>query len=162
MKMRTIFLLAIAMISSSCMVAPSILPTDADGNPVGSANLDTDQAIALYLTGRPLDLVEGAWIHEGNAYEIVIVKNDFNIENDYDYLGIITRADAGSWKPGDVKLLMKATSDEDVFDGVWLMQDKTRRNIAFVVENKNLIQANFVSADGNTFFIRTYRKYAYN
>lgn len=125
-----------------------------------SVSMETSQAIAKYLVGRQLDAVEGVWIHDENTFEIIIAKNHFGIEPDYDYVGIITRADRGTWKQDEVKVLLQKTSSDSEFSGVWLTQDKTRRDMTFDFQNKRMIQARFVSSDGDTFFVRIRKRNA--
>jgi len=161
MRRQSIPALALLFTIISC-AAPTI-PTDATPTihpaiTVDALELGTDAAIEKYLSGRELDPIEGAWVHDKNVYEIVIAKNTFGIEPSYQYVGIITRAERGSWKPGQVKLLMRETASESLFTGVWFMGNKSRQNISFMVENQNLVKVNIYSADGNTFLIRIYPK----
>ena len=131
-----------------------------EGSPEGSVDstvTGTDQAFEQFLAGRQLDAVEGAWEHDENAFEVVISRNQFDIAAGYDYVGIITRSDQPMWHNGEVKMLLRATNDDAVFEGVWLTRNKSRRQMTFVVEHDNLIQASFVSSDGNTYFVRIRR-----
>ena len=111
----------------------------------------------VFLTGRELDSVEGAWEHDENAFEVVISRNEFDIAEGYDYVGIITRSDQPMWHNGEVKMLLRSTNEDGVFEGVWMTRNKSRRQMTFVVEHDNLIQASFVSTDGNTYFVRIRR-----
>ena len=88
---------------------------------------------------------------------MVISRNEFDIADGYDYVGIITRSDQPMWHNGEVKILLRNTNDEGVFEGVWMTRNKSRRQMTFVVEHNNLIQASFVSVDGNTYFVRIRR-----
>ncbi len=131
-----------------------------EGSPEGAIDstvTGTDQAVEQFLTGRQLDAVEGAWEHDESAFEVVISRNQFDIADGYDYVGIITRSDQPMWHNGEVKILLRNTNDEGVFEGVWMTRNKSRRQMTFVVEHDNLIQASFVSADGNTYFARIRR-----
>ena len=131
-----------------------------EGSPEGAIDSNvtsTDQAVEQFLTGRPLDTVEGAWEHDENAFEVVISRNQFDIAAGYDYVGIITRSDQPMWNNGEVKILLRSTNDEGVFEGVWMTRNKSRRQMTFVIEHNNLIQASFVSVDGNTYFVRIRR-----
>ena len=134
--------------------APPV-PPEFSAISVDSFELGTDAAIEKYLSGRDLDPIEGAWVHDKNAYEFVITKNNFDIERDYQYVAIITRAERGSWKPGEIKLLLRETASDSLFTGVWFMEGKSRRNLSFTVKDPNLIKANFKSTDGDTYLIRT-------
>jgi len=117
----------------------------------------TDQALQLFLAGRDLDAIEGAWKHDANAFEIVISRNNFNIAPGYDYVGVITRSDQPKWEHGDVKVLLRNTESAGVFEGVWMTRYKSTRKMTFVMEHENLIQANYVSHDGNSNFVRIRR-----
>lgn len=117
----------------------------------------TDQAVREFLTGRTLDPIEGAWEHDGSELEVVIARNDFDVAAGYDYVGIITRTDDPQWHNGDVKLQLKTTGSPDVFEGLWVASNQSRTAMTFVYENRNLIQASFVSTDGNTYFVRIRR-----
>ena len=131
-----------------------------EGSPEGAIDstvTSTDQAVEQFLTGRTLDAVEGAWEHDENSFEVVISRNQFDIADGYDYVGIITRSDQPMWNNGEVKILLRRTNDEGVFEGVWMTRNKSRRQMTFVVEHSNLIQASFVSVDGNTYFVRIRR-----
>jgi hypothetical protein len=119
--------------------------------------IGTDQAVEEFLTGRDLDPIEGAWEHDANAFEIVIARNDFEVAADYDYVGIITRTNRPDWVNGDIKILLRKTADSNVFDGVWMTNFKSERRMTFVVEHDNLVQANYVSTDGETNFVRIVR-----
>lgn len=131
-----------------------------EGSPEGAIDstvTGTDQAVEQFLGGRSLDAVEGAWEHDENAFEVVISRNEFDIADGYDYVGIITRSDQPMWHNGEVKMLLRTTNNDDVFEGVWMTRNKSRRQMTFVVEHDNLIQASFVSSDGNTYFVRIRR-----
>ena len=158
-------LLTIVSTMSGCTVLPVALSTILPGViplpaiEVDSTDLKTEAAISKYLSGRELALIEGVWVHDKNVYEIVITENNFGIESDYQYIGILTRAERGAWKPGEVKLLIRETASDTLFTGVWFMGDRNRRNIFFMFENQNLVRANFDSADGgSTYLIRTFPK----
>lgn len=158
MNKKFLGLLLIALTVSSCMVAPSIEPTGFQGGLRQISTPETDFAVVKYLSGRELDPIEGAWVHDENTFEVVITKNDFDIETEFDYVGIITRFDRGMWKQGEVKLLLRKTESESMYTGDWITKDKTRQSMNFVVENQNKIQAKFVASDGETFFVRIRRK----
>lgn len=124
---------------------------------VGANVAGTDEAVREFLTGRALDPIEGAWEHDESEFEVVIARNSFDVAAGYDYVGIITRTDDPQWHQGDIKLQLKSTGSPDVFDGVWMTSNQSRTPMTFVVENRNLIQASFVSTDGNTYFVRIRR-----
>ena len=145
-------------LTASFVSGCSLFGFDAKGvDSIQVAVTSTDQAVEQFLSGRELDAIEGAWGHDESVFEIVITRNDFDIEPGYRYLGIITRSDQPSWHQGDVKLLLNGTSTAGVFEGVWLTWNKSRRQMTFIVENRNLIQGSFVSNDGDTYFARIRR-----
>ncbi len=89
---------------------------------------------------RSLKSLEGVWLWDDSAYEIAIVKAPNNVE--YDYLGVIINADRGSWKPGDVKLEMKATVSRQLFLGNYYGGDKTSQGVSFKY-SENLIETRY-------------------
>ena len=117
----------------------------------------TDEAVRRFLAGRTLAPIEGAWVHEGEEFEVVITRNSFAVAAGYEYVGIITRTDNPEWQQGDVKLRLRHTDLPDVFEGVWTSNNKSRTAMTFVFENRNLIQASYVSTDGNSYFVRIRR-----
>ena len=128
--------------------------------PTESVNLriaDTEHAVEQFLVGRDLEMIEGAWEHDGSAFEVVIARNSFDVAAGYDYVGIITRTDNPMWRQGEVKLLLNNAGEPDVFEGIWMTNNKSKRNMTFVIENRNLIQASFRSNDGNAYFVRIRR-----
>ena len=154
MKTQTIVLCAIVAITSGCATFTG------GGSPdesIQSTVISTDQAMQTFLAGRELDPIEGAWEHEESKFEFVISRNNFEIAPGYDYVGVITRTDQPFWENGDVKLLLRTTDTAGVFDGVWTTRNKVKREMTFVFERGNRIQANFESNDGNTYFVRVRR-----
>ena len=117
----------------------------------------TEQAVEQFLTGRTLDPIEGAWVHDEKAFEIIIARNTFDIAEGYDYLGVITRSNQPEWHTGQVKLLLRKTATPDVFDGTWTARNRAKAQMTFVFENDNLIQASFKACDGNQYFVRIRR-----
>ena len=124
---------------------------------VDSRVTDTEQAVEEFLLGRDLEVIEGAWEHDGSAFEVVIARNSFDVAAGYEYVGIITRTDNPMWRQGEIKLLLNNAGAPDVFEGIWMTNNKSRRNMKFVIENRNLIQASFRSNDGNAYFVRIRR-----
>ena len=154
MNIRAALLICAVATQSACAILDdSTSRADAVAQPVTG----TDQAMEAFLAGRDLDKVEGAWEHDNSDFEFVIARNDFAIAPDYDYVGVITLPDGGLWNQGDVKVLLRNTDEESVYDGIWVTRNKAKRRMTFVVEHQNLIQASFVSNDGNTYFLRIRR-----
>ncbi len=154
MKVRALLLSLVAASVSGCALFGF---GDSAEDSINSTVTSTGHAVEQFLAGRDLDPVEGAWEHDESSFEVVISRNEFDIAPEYDYVGIITRSDQPMWDTGDVKLLLRETGDEGVFEGVWLTRNKSRRQMTFVVEHDNLIQASFVSRDGNSYFVRIRR-----
>jgi hypothetical protein len=154
MNTRAAFILLVAAFGSGCALVD---PAGSVDQSVHATVSSTDQAVEQFLAGRDLDPIEGAWEHDQSAFEFVIARNDFDIAPGYDYVGVMTLPDQSSWKQGDIKVLLRKTGEENVYDGVWMTRYKSRRPMTFVFENRNLIQANFVSNDGNTYFLRIRR-----
>jgi S1-C subfamily serine protease len=100
------------------------------------------EAIKRYFAGRELDLIEGIWTWEDNTYQVAIVQNVTGLEPDYDYVGLVIRAESGSWRPGDVKLLFNSTATPTVLTGVYFDASRRRNNLSFVVEDANFIKVN--------------------
>lgn len=154
MKIRTALLCIIASLTSACAWFDFGAATDES---IQATVTNTDQAVEQFLAGRKLDTIEGAWEHDDNAFEIVISRNDFDVAAGYDYVGIITRSDIPKWEHGDLKVMLRNTDSAGVFDGVWMTRYKSSKRMTFVLEHENLIQANYVSSDGNSNFVRIRR-----
>ena len=154
MKTHVVLLFAIACATSACSW---LAPGAATDRSVHSTVISTDQAVQKFLVGRDLSLIEGAWKHEENAFELVISKNNFDIASDYEYVGIITRTDQASWNKGDVKLLLRSTESSEVFEGVLITSNHSPKEMTFVMERQNVIQANYQSNNGDTFYVRIRR-----
>lgn len=154
MKIHVAILCAITTFGSGCT---TFTPGQAIDESIQPTVSSTDQAVHDFLGGRDLATIEGAWEHDENSFELVISKNDFDISADYDYVGIITRTDQPFWENGDIKLLLRSTDATNVFEGLWMTRNKSRKEMTFVIENKNLVQASFRSTDGDSYFVRIRR-----
>lgn len=154
MKTHAIVLLAVACATSACSW---LTPGPSIDKSVHSTVISTDQAVQSFLVGRDLSLIEGAWKHEENAFELVISRNNFDIASDYEFVGIITHTDQASWNNGDVKLLLRSTESPQVFEGILITSNHSRKEMTFVVERENVIQANYQSNSGDTFYVRIRR-----
>ena len=154
MKIRLALVCIMALLTSAC----AWLNIDASPDESIQATVTgTDQAMELFLAGRDLDTIEGAWKNDTNAFEIIISRNNFDIAVGYDYVGVITRSDQPTWERGDVKVLLRNTDSAGVFEGVWMTRFKSARKMTFVLDHENLIQASYVSNDGNSNFVRIRR-----
>lgn len=154
MKIRFAFSLVILSLISACAWVDLGGPED---DSINATVISTDQAVDQFLTGRDLDPIEGAWVHDENGFEIIIAKNTFNIAEGYDYVGVITRSEQPDWHTGEVKLLLRKTAADDVFEGTWTARNKAKTQMKFVVEHENLVQASFRAKDGNEYFVRIRR-----
>ena len=154
MKIRLALVCIMASLTSACSWFNFDSSTDQS---VQATVTGTDQAMELFLAGRDLDTIEGAWKHDANAFEIIITRNNFDIAAGYDYVGVITRSDQPAWERGDVKVLLRNTDAPGVFEGVWMTRFKSAREMTFVLDRENLIQASYVSNDGNSNFLRIRR-----
>lgn len=154
LKIYAIIFLAIACATSGCSwLTPGTAPDES----VQSTVISTDQAVQTLLVGRDLSPIEGAWKHEENAFELVISRNNFDIASDYEFVGVITRTDQASWNNGDVKLLLRSTESPRVFEGILITSNHSRKEMTFIIERQNVIQANYLSNDGNTNYVRIRR-----
>ena len=113
-------------------------------------------AIETYFRDRELDPVEGIWTWDDNKYQVAIVKDHAGENEHYDYIAKIIRADSGTWKPGQVKLLLNSTASPNLFTGVYYARDKSRTNTSFVVENFNLIAVNLRFSGSRPTLIRDF------
>lgn len=154
MKARNIVLCVIACATSACSW---LVPEPAPDESVQSTVISTDQAVQTLLVGRELSPIEGAWKHDENSFELVISRNNFDIASDYEFVGVITRTDHVSWNNGDVKLLLRSTESPRVYEGVLITSNRSRKEMTFVMERQNVIQASYLSNDGNTYYVRIRR-----
>ena len=132
-----------------------IAPTVLSASGPDSVGLGTNAAIEKYLKGRDLAPIEGAWIEDRYAYEILVTKNTFGIEPAYDYVGIVTTP-YGKWTRGEVKLLIRKTASASRFTGVWLISNKSPENVTFTLESHDRFRANFIKYGGKIHLTRVY------
>ena len=124
---------------------------------VDASLVNNEHAVQLLLAGRNLDPIEGTWEHDHDSFELVIARNDFDIADEFDYVGVITRSDQPRWQPGDVKLLLRKTDVEGEYLGVWTTYNKSKRRMRFVISDHDLIRASFTGQDGNPYYVRIRR-----
>ena len=133
--------------------APS-LPSPVDGSePFPNSEMD---AIPYYFGDRRLDPVEGIWTWDNNTYQIAIIKNNSGVEMQYDYVGIVIRADLGAWKAGQMKLLLNSTAETDFFTGVYFNVRQSRSNTQFTMNQANSITVKETNFHGASTLIRDY------
>ena len=148
-------ILLIVILHGCAPMAPLPTAASVDGS-VGSHPTNETDAIEHYFADRELDPLEGIWTWDDNIYQIAIIKNNTGIESEYDYVGIIIRADSGRWKPGQVKLLINSTASDTIFTGVYFAGNQARTNLSYILENPNLIKVNYTFDDGSPLLIRDY------
>jgi S1-C subfamily serine protease len=121
------------LITSSCAQAPKA--------PSGSGqSLTESSAIQMYLEGRDLSPIEGIWNWSDGMYQIVITRNDSIADQSYEFVGIITRADRGGWKPGQIKLLIDETAVPTVYTGTYYAGNQSAVGTSFIFTPPNLIE----------------------
>ena len=147
---RVLALTGCFFILNSCGgVAPTILSASGPD----SVGLGTDAAIEKYLKGRDLDPIEGAWIEDRYAHEIIIVENTFGIAPSYDYLGIVTKPYL-KWTPGEVKLLIRKTASASRFTGIALINNKSAENVTFTLEGPDRFRTDYIKYGGKIHMTR--------
>ena len=87
--------------------------------------LNKNQFIEKFFKGKNLSRIEGVYAGSNNRYEVAIIKNDFGVETNYDYLAILTDANYGIWKRGEIKFKLKKTATPTIFTGNYYMGDKS-------------------------------------
>jgi len=113
-------------------------------------------AVSHYFSGRELDLIEGIWTWDDNNYQVAVTKNDTGLETDYDFIGVVIRAEPRGWKAGDVKLLFNSTATPTIFTGVYFDGNHSRNNLSHILENTNLIKVNRTFGGGQPLLLRDY------
>ena len=102
-------------------------------------NFSRQTAITTYLTGRPLDSIEGIWSWTSDDFEVAIVKNTFADSKDYAYVGILTKTSRSEWQPGEMKLLIRAGPSPVVRTGRLFMR-WSDESATFVPPNPDMLQ----------------------
>lgn len=127
-----------------------------------------DKAIETHLQGRSLADIEGVWVWSDNQYEVVIFRNTTSPDPDnrypgYDFVGLITDA-RDERDRREVKLLLKETASPTIYSGLFVDSGGARHGTAFVMTNKNLIEASVPTGPYRTsqklFLLRMYPKSA--
>ncbi len=132
-----ITLVLVSMILNSCAGTGGLPSTDLE-KPAGQ--LQKAEIIEKYFTERGLDLIEGIWIWDDNAYEVAIIKNSFNIYPQYDYIGVITDTRMSNWKLGETKLLLKKTVSRYAYSAAYFMGDKSEYGTTATLPNENMVE----------------------
>lgn len=134
-----------------------------DNLPQPLGEITKQELIDKYLSGKKLDQFEGIWITTNSPqYEIAIIKNNFYIYPDYEYIGLVLSSVTNSKKPfkkGETKILIKTTAAENLGIGIWFMADRAANPTSFILED-NLITYiyNTSRAEKKSFLLRTYPK----
>jgi S1-C subfamily serine protease len=96
--------------------------------------LNKNEFIDTFFKGKSLTNVEGIYSTNDNRYEFAVIKNTFGVFSGYDYLGILTDENAGMWKVGQVKMVLKKTATPNIFTGNWYMSNKSRMGRTFFLK----------------------------
>lgn len=129
-----------------------------------------EKIIEQYFKDKNIDSIEGIWLTTDNQYEFAIVKNTSSTYREYDYLGIITNTTEKKWEKGEIKLLLKNTSLNQIYsgnyyilqksDGLWGGSEKKEYGTTFSLKSRNLIECylpvGLYGSTVKTTFIRTY------
>jgi serine protease Do len=120
------------------------------------------EVIDKYFTNKQMDPIEGIWTTDDGMYEIAILKNTFDGNEGYDYIGILISCRTDGWNPGETKALFKKTANSAVYPGVWYMQAKgeelTSFRIASATEITYKIRGGLLLTDKTSSIIRVYPK----
>jgi len=108
--------------------------------PSGVAPESEREAIDIYFGDRKLDAIEGIWKWGDSSFLIAIIRNDTGIFPAYDYLGVTIRSFSNGWSPGQVKLLMNASADPNVFTGANFGPTHDISNSPYILENPNVMK----------------------
>jgi len=112
-------------------------------------NIDFSDVTSLksLLFSTELDPIEGIWTWLDNSYKVAIIKNKYQAYSDYEYMGIVSTASSSLWEAGEVKLLLNSTTSKDVYIGVYVMPNKVKEGVTFVLIDGKLIEVNVPVGD---------------
>jgi serine protease Do len=130
-----ILLLAVMLTCEQCVNAKS------KPWPTPAGVLTKQEIIAKFLPDeKNMDAIEGIWTTDDGTYEIAIIKNTFNDNPGYDFIGIITNAVAKEWKCGQLKALFKKTADSKLYPGIWYWRDRQDDAVGFRMASRTEIK----------------------
>lgn len=113
-------------------------------------------AVKYYFGERDLDPIEGIWTWDDNKYQVAIIKNNTGIEMEYDYVGVVIRAYSGSWRAGQIKILLNSTASLTIFTGVYFDGNQNRTNLSYIMDNPNIVTVNYSFDGSQPLLIRDY------
>jgi S1-C subfamily serine protease len=156
--MRRLFSIIIfSLFLSSCeTIDPTIELSNKYPWPIG---LNKNEFVEKFFKGKNLDEVEGVYAGSNNTYEIAVIKNTFGVENEYDYLGIITDSAVRSWKKGEIKFKLKKTATPAIFTGNFYMGDGSRVGRTFFLKKGYIevsLPTGYYGTDQAALFLRSY------
>jgi S1-C subfamily serine protease len=127
-----------------CCFSPSIkIPKNLQDD------LTKEKAISMLFDGRELDQIEGVWELNSSNYHIAIVKAESvtltsEVKEKFEYAGLIVNDDApGRWSIGDLKIYLKKSYSDNVFQGIYYLRDKTQQKTVFEQTDKGVIKFDF-------------------
>lgn len=121
--------------------------------------LNKNQFIEKFFKGKTLDDVEGIYAGSSNKYEIAVIKNNFGIDTEYDYLGILTDSNAMMWKKGHIKIKLKKTATPTIFTGNYYMGNRSRIGRTFFLKKGYIevgLPTGYYGANQPALFIKSY------
>ena len=125
--------------------------------------LNKNQFIEKFFKGKNLSRIEGVYAGSNNRYEVAIIKNDFGVETNYDYLAILTDANYGIWKRGEIKFKLKKTATPTIFTGNYYMGDKSTVGRTFFLKDGYLevgLPTGYYGTDQKALFLKSYPEYS--
>ena len=98
-------------------------PTRLAGPKLFGDDFTKNEIIQKYLSGRELEPIEGIWNvkTEESEIELAIMKNSFDTNIPYDYIGLATSSNCRWWTKGDVRLFLKRSVLYDTYDSVLMI-----------------------------------------
>jgi S1-C subfamily serine protease len=105
--------------------------------------LSETEFLAKYLESNELTGLEGTWVWDDRAFEIVIVKDESGRIKRFDYIGLILSSTLPDWKMGEIKLLLKQTATDGAYSAVVVTGKKDKFNTTVSIEEDRLIDGMF-------------------
>jgi hypothetical protein len=164
---RNLFLLPIfiwlAFFLSSCTSAMQTQRTIT--TPIGWPTLKKSEAeFRKYLDDNAdnLNVIEGIWtMHESTTwrnvifptlsgslpsripYRLAIVKDTTN--SGYDFVAVVLESEYSHWTPGSVKARFRKTAYENIFEGLWFMNDFSSNRDNYIIDASGIIKKSSLS-----------------
>lgn len=106
--------------------------------------------------------IEGIWNDSDNKYTIGIIKDPTS--KYADYIGIVLKSSAPTWKNGEIKFEFNETAGSGAYTGNAYLFNKTRLGTAFIIENNGAILRHELPGPNNStirsVWVKTYPKLA--